>query len=67
MFDKMFYFCSKNNDVMKKIKTKEDARAFFQKIIDDKKAMIACIERGGDLRQVAKERGIKLYNPLSGR
>ena len=49
----------------KKIKTKEEARAFFQKIIDDKNAMIDCIENGGDMKALIKNRGIEIVKPLS--
>ena len=49
----------------KKVKTKEEAKAFFHKIIEDKKAMIACIERDGDIKAEAKRRGIELVNPIS--
>lgn len=48
-----------------KVKTKEEARAFFHKIIEDKKAMIACIENNGDIKVEAKKLGIELANPLS--
>ncbi len=49
----------------KKIKTKEEAKAFFQKIIDDKNAMIDCIENGGDMKALIKSRGIEIAKPLS--
>ena len=49
----------------KKVKTKEEAKAFFHKVIEDKKAMIACIERDGDIKAEAKRRGIELVNPIS--
>lgn len=49
----------------KKIKTKEEARAFFQKIIDDKNAMIDCIENRGDMKTLIKNRGIEIAKPIS--
>ena len=48
----------------KKIKTKEEAKAFFQKIIDDKNAMIDCIENGGDMKKKNKNRGIEIAKPV---
>lgn len=55
----------KKKTMKKKIKTKEEARAFFQKIIDDKNAMIDCIENGGDMKALIKNRGIEIVKPLS--
>jgi hypothetical protein len=49
----------------KRITTKEEAEAFFRKIIDDKNAMIACIESGGDLETLIKDREIEIVKPLS--
>lgn len=48
-----------------KVKKKEEARDFFHKIIENKKAMIACIENDGDIKVEAKKRRIELANPLS--
>ena len=49
----------------KRITTKEEAEAFFRKIIDDKNAMIACIENGGDIQKLIKDREIEIVKPLS--
>ena len=49
----------------KQIKTKEEARAFFQKIIDDKNAIIACIENGGDLKTLTDNLANENTNPVS--
>lgn len=49
----------------KRIQTKEEAIAFFRKIIDDKNAMIACIENGGDIQKLIKDREIEIVKPLS--
>lgn len=61
------YFCRvlKRRTMKKKIKTKEEAKALFQKIIDDKNAMIDCIENGGDMKALIKSRGIEIAKPLS--
>lgn len=54
----------KKRTMKKKIKTKEEAKAFFQKIIDDKNAMIDCIENGGDMKTLIKNRGIEIAKPI---
>lgn len=55
----------KKKTMKKNIKTKEEAKSFFQKIIDDKNAMIDCIENGGDMKALIKNRGIEIVKPLS--
>lgn len=37
---------------------------FFQKILEDKRAIRKCIQEGGDVKKLAKERGIKFVTPL---
>ena len=44
--------------------TKETAKAFFQKMIDDKKAIVECIKEGGDINKVADERGFEIARTL---
>ena len=36
----------------------------FQQFLEDKRAIRQCIQTGGDIKQVAKERGIKFAMPL---
>ena len=36
----------------------------FQRILEDKKAINKCIKEHGDVKKVAKERGIKFAKPL---
>lgn len=36
----------------------------FQRILEDKKAIRKCIQDKGDIKRVAKERGIKFATPL---
>lgn len=36
----------------------------FQKILEDKKAIRQCIQAKGDIKKIAKERGIKFATPL---
>lgn len=36
----------------------------FQRILDDKKAIRKCIQDKGDIKRIAKERGIKFVTPL---
>lgn len=38
--------------------------SFFQKILEDKRAIRKCIQEGGDVKKLAKERGIKFATPL---
>ena len=37
---------------------------FFQNILEDKRAIRKCIQEGGDVKKLAKERGIKFATPL---
>lgn len=37
---------------------------FFQKILGDKRAIRKCIQEGGDVKKLAKERSIKFATPL---
>ena len=51
------------------MKTKEEnkrekARNFFKKAVEDKRAINECIRKGGDLKQIAFERGIKFATPI---
>ena len=46
----------------KDIKNKNTS--FFQKILEDKRAIRKCIQEGGDVKKLAKERGIKFATPL---
>ena len=39
-------------------------KSIFQQILEDKRAISQCIQTGGDIKQVAKERGIKFAMPL---
>lgn len=39
-------------------------KSIFQQILEDKRAIHQCIQSGGDIKQVAKERGIKFAMPL---
>lgn len=36
----------------------------FQRILEDKKAIRKCIQDKGDIKKMAKERGIKFSTPL---
>ena len=46
----------------KKIVNKE--KSIFQKVLEDKRAIRQCIQTGGDIKKLAKERGIKFVMPL---
>ena len=43
---------------------KSDMIAFFEKMQADKQALNACIRRGGNLKDEAQKRGIKLATPI---
>ena len=43
---------------------KTEKMNFFIKLLEDKKAMRECIQKGGDVNKTAKEHGIKLATPL---
>lgn len=36
----------------------------FQRMLDDKRAIRHCIQHGGDLKALAKQRGIKFARPI---
>ena len=36
----------------------------FQRMLEDKRAIRRCIQKGEDLKQLAKQRGIKFATPL---
>lgn len=40
------------------------SNSVFQKILEDKRAIRKCIQSGGDVKQIAKERGIKFATPI---
>ena len=66
-YKKSIIFAAKIN-IMEESKnkkwTKETAEAFFQKMIDDKKAIVECIKEGGDINKVADERGFEIARTL---
>lgn len=43
----------------------EKTKNFFQKIVEDKRAIRECIQTNGDLKKLTKERGIKFATPVS--
>ena len=43
---------------------KKDIKSVFLKLIEDKKAISECIRTGGNIIEVAKERGIQLATPV---
>lgn len=46
----------------KKVDKKQTS--IFQKMLEDKKAIRKCIHEGGDIKELAKKRGIKFATPL---
>lgn len=43
---------------------KQNATSFFRRVLEDKKVIKKCIQEGGDLKKIAKEREIKFSTPL---
>lgn len=39
-------------------------KSVFWKVIEDKKAIRECLQSGGDLEKLAKERGLKFVKPI---
>ena len=42
----------------------DKVKSVFLKLIEDKKAISECISNGGDILEVAKDRGIQLATPV---
>lgn len=42
----------------------KDKANIFQRMLEDKRAIRRCIQKGGDLNKLAKQRGIKFVTPL---
>ena len=38
-------------------------KSIFQQVLEDKRAIRQCIQTGGDIKRVAKGRGIKFATP----
>ena len=45
-------------------KTTQKSKSIFQQVLEDKRAIRQCIQKGEDVKKVAKERGIKFAMPL---
>ena len=45
-------------------KIKQKTKSIFQRVLEDKRAIRDCIQKGGDVKQLAKERGIQFVTPL---
>ena len=39
-------------------------KSVFLRILEDKRAIRKCVQEGGDVKKLAKERGIKFLTPL---
>lgn len=44
---------------------KVETKSFFQKLLEDKRAIRECIQKNGDLKKLAKDRDIKFATPVS--
>ena len=49
---------------MEQIIKKEKQLNIFRRMLEDKRAIRECIRKGGDLKKLAKDRGIKFAKPL---
>ncbi len=49
---------------MEQIIKKEKQQNIFRRMLEDKRAIRECIRKGGDLKKLAKDRGIKFAKPL---
>lgn len=47
-----------------KSEKKINVTSFFQKVMEDKKAIRKCIQEGGDLKKTAKELNVKFSTPI---
>lgn len=43
---------------------KQNKISIFQKVLEDKRAIRECIQKGENVEKVAKDRGIKFANPV---
>lgn len=50
--------------LMKSPVTPPKAKSIFQQVLEDKRAIRQCIQKKGDIKLIAKERGIKFATPL---
>lgn len=50
---------NKDKDITEQIKTRDDIKKFFRRMIEDKQAVADCIREGRPLSEL-KERGIKI-------
>lgn len=53
----------KTKSLMEKT-TERKKKSVFQRVLDDKRAIRQCIQKGGDVKKVAEERGIRFATPL---
>lgn len=44
--------------------TEQKSKSVFQRVLEDKRVIRECIRKGGNVKQIAKERGIKFATPL---
>ena len=44
---------------------KVETKSFFQKLLEDKRAIRECIQKNGDLKKRVTERDIKFATPVS--
>ena len=57
----MIYFAERR--IMNRTE-KQNKISIFQKVLEDKRAIRECIQKGENVEKVAKDRGIKFANPV---
>ena len=55
---------NKLNEPSMNKKVVHKGKSVFQQVLEDKRAIRQCIQTGGDIKKLAKERGIKFAMPL---
>ena len=65
LFICIFVFVNKDLKIIEMKTPKVDTKSFFQKLLEDKRAIRECIQKNGDLKKLAKERDIKFATPVS--
>lgn len=44
--------------------TSNKSKSIFQQVLEDKRAIRECIQKKGNVKQIAQQRGIKFATPL---
>ena len=61
----IFVFINKDLKIIEMKTPKVETKSFFQKLLEDKRAIRECIQKNGDLINLGIERDIKFATPVS--